>query len=842
MKKIITYLVLALLFISNMASAQQNGWVSITTPTSFILFDISFPPGQSDIGYAVGMDGTYDGDGVILKTTDAGDTWIEISTGTIPGLEAVCFTDVNTGYAAGWQNYFIKTTDGGVTWTPQIIDPGIWYFRDIEFWDANNGVVATADPDIYVTSDAGVTWTLATGIAQNIQAVSYADANTLFISGGDEKISKSTDGGMTWSNIYTGTFQFMFMGVEFLDANFGMVMGEDGKVMVTSNSGSNWTNTNAGGYGLMRGAHIFNTDSSYVCGTPEELYKTLNGGTNWVSQWSGSNAAFYEVKFTDNNIGFICGSQGTILKKEPPFGADFTASTDTVCEGSTINFTDQSSGPITSWNWTFEGGTPATSTDQNPTVTYNTAGNYDVTLEVSDGTSNDTEYKADMIHVIVAPIAPATPIGAIELCGGSTEQYTTESIAGADSYFWEVIPADAGSISGTDTIGTFISDDSWTGSYTVKVKATNFCGWGNWSNELSCTLNFNPYAFQISSGGGYCSGTNGIEVTLDGSETGVDYEMFLDGTTTGTIIAGTGSPISFGFQTSQGLYTITGFTSTCTQDMVGESYIFVEFIPEQATTPEGPTNVCQASTTEYTTEPIFSSDTLYWTLTPVESGVISGSGESISITWDSDFTGMASITAQGYNDCGFGNESDPLEITVSATPSPEVSGLTLVCDEEEADYTTDDNPGSTYEWTIAGGEIISGTGTYVITVLWGEPGIGTVEVSETIGDDCTGDSEVLEVTIDDCTAIDEIATTELSIYPNPAANILNVKLSTNINDDYTIAIHNIVGQLMSTVVGTGTGDQQTHIINTSEMQKGQYIISIMTTNGNNSHKNFVIIK
>ena len=841
MKKIITYLVLIFVFIGNLANAQQNGWVSITTPTSFILFDISFPLGQSDIGYAVGMSSTYNGDGVILKTTDAGNTWVEISTGTIPGLEAVCFTDVNTGYAGGWQNYFIKTTDGGVTWTTQIIDPGIWYFRDIEFWDTNNGVAATADPDIYVTSDAGATWTLATGLSQNIQAVTYADASTLFVVGGDEKISKSTDGGQTWSSIYTGTFQYMFMGVEFLNANYGMVMGEDGKVMITSDGGSNWTNTNAGGYGLMRGAHIFNTDSAYVCGTPEELYKTLNGGTNWNSVWTGSNAAFYEVKFTDDNIGFVCGSQGTMLKNEPPFTADFSASTDTVCVGNTVDFTDLSAGGPTSWSWTFEGGTPATSTDQNPTITYNTAGDFDVTLEVSDGTNTNTLLVVDMIHVMVAPVAPVTPTGSTVLCGGSTAEYTTESVAGAVSYYWEVVPSDAGTISGTDTIGTFNADDSWTGDYTVKVKSTNFCGWGPFSNTLSCTLNFNPYAFQLSEGGGYCSGSNGIEITQDGSETGVDYELFLDGTTTGIVIAGTGSSISFGYQTGQGIYTVTGTAGTCSEFMIGTPYIFVEFVPEQATTPEGPATVCQASTTEYSTESIFASDTIYWSLTPVESGIITGSGENISITWDTDFTGVASLTTQGYNDCGFGNESDPLEITVSAIPSPVVDGLTLVCDEEESDYSTPDNPGSTYLWTVTGGDIVNGSGTYQITVLWGDPGIGNVEVSETIGDSCTGTSEQVEVTIDDCTGLDEITSSEFNIYPNPAKDMLNINFSVDLNDKYTITIQNLLGQITSTLTGVGTGEHQLQSINTSGMPKGQYIISIVSTNGSYAHENFIVI-
>ena len=44
-----------------------------------------------------------------------------------------------------------------------------------------------------------------------------------------------------------------------------------------------------------------------------------------------------------------------------------------------------------SWNWAFEGGTPASSNEQNPVVTYNRAGSYAVTLTVGDGTDSDTK-------------------------------------------------------------------------------------------------------------------------------------------------------------------------------------------------------------------------------------------------------------------------------------------------------------------------------------------------------------------------------------------------------------------------------------------------------------------
>ncbi|MBL0286084.1 MAG: PKD domain-containing protein [Bacteroidetes bacterium] len=61
--------------------------------------------------------------------------------------------------------------------------------------------------------------------------------------------------------------------------------------------------------------------------------------------------------------------------------------------GSSINFTDLSSGSPTIWAWSFQGGTPATSTAQNPTVQYNTAGTYTVTLTSTNTNGNNTKTK-----------------------------------------------------------------------------------------------------------------------------------------------------------------------------------------------------------------------------------------------------------------------------------------------------------------------------------------------------------------------------------------------------------------------------------------------------------------
>lgn len=55
-----------------------------------------------------------------------------------------------------------------------------------------------------------------------------------------------------------------------------------------------------------------------------------------------------------------------------------------ICAGGSLSFTDISYNGVTDYNWTFEGGTPATSSDANPAITWNTPGKYSVTLEVSN--------------------------------------------------------------------------------------------------------------------------------------------------------------------------------------------------------------------------------------------------------------------------------------------------------------------------------------------------------------------------------------------------------------------------------------------------------------------------
>jgi M6 family metalloprotease-like protein len=79
--------------------------------------------------------------------------------------------------------------------------------------------------------------------------------------------------------------------------------------------------------------------------------------------------------------------------------ADFSASATSIGAGDSVTFTDTSSNNPTSWSWTFNGGTPSSSTTQNPTITYDTAGTYTVSLTATNSSGSDTETKVDYITV-----------------------------------------------------------------------------------------------------------------------------------------------------------------------------------------------------------------------------------------------------------------------------------------------------------------------------------------------------------------------------------------------------------------------------------------------------------
>ncbi len=99
------------------------------------------------------------------------------------------------------------------------------------------------------------------------------------------------------------------------------------------------------------------------------------------------------------------GCDGTLASTCPPT-SNFSADARTTCVGQPVTFSDLSNGPPSSWNWTFPGGIPATSTDQNPVVTWAQTGTYSVGLEVTNAKGTDSRTETAFITVQETQLPP----------------------------------------------------------------------------------------------------------------------------------------------------------------------------------------------------------------------------------------------------------------------------------------------------------------------------------------------------------------------------------------------------------------------------------------------------
>jgi PKD repeat protein len=111
----------------------------------------------------------------------------------------------------------------------------------------------------------------------------------------------------------------------------------------------------------------------------------------------------------------------------------FSTTTTTVCEGSSIKFTDNTTNSPTSWSWTFDGGTPSTSTEQNPVVVYKTAGLYNVSLTTSNALGSNTKTSASYITVVAKPTLQITK-DKVEIVEGD---FVTLTASGGKNYIWK---------------------------------------------------------------------------------------------------------------------------------------------------------------------------------------------------------------------------------------------------------------------------------------------------------------------------------------------------------------------------------------------------------------------
>jgi photosystem II stability/assembly factor-like uncharacterized protein len=283
------------------------------------------------------------------------------------GNDTTLWLSKNNGISFEPINHFDdKVTSVEVAWS----NPNIIYVATWESWWGTKKIWRTADAgqnwiEITPTNINGQAW-----IPYDITISSY-DENTLWIArtsmyGGVQdaigyEVFKSIDGGQSWINWSTPTLDNInITNIEHQrGSNGGVYIGTRDNVYYRNNSMTDW--------------------EIYDNNLPKRTFSTqLVPYYREGKLFNGTNRSAYEVDLYENS---------------PPSAQIAANKLEINCMNDTVQFVDHSAVRLSSasWEWTFPGGTPSTSSFENPVVVYNTPGIYDVTLKVTDAFGSNTQ-------------------------------------------------------------------------------------------------------------------------------------------------------------------------------------------------------------------------------------------------------------------------------------------------------------------------------------------------------------------------------------------------------------------------------------------------------------------
>jgi PKD repeat protein/photosystem II stability/assembly factor-like uncharacterized protein len=369
------------------------------------------------------------------------------------------------GYKNVWRCENVKASSSQISWKK--ISDGLGSSNDknmavLEQSPANTDILyaGRSDKKVFRTDNAfsdNPTWfNLTSFLPQSatpgdIEAHPF-DENIVYILLGS-KIYKSYDKGLTWANISGSLPDVHLTSIAFYKkSQEGLYISSDLGVFYKDASMSDWIWFNQG---LPTDVSVNEIEIFYH---PDSIGEdVIRAGTYGRGLWS-------------SDMWFGAPT------------AEFTSSDTLIPPNCSVDFFDASSGVPHFFEWTFEGATPASSTNRDPVgISYNTPGTYAVTLKVSNELGEDSLYVAGYI-IVNDQILPEVDFSADELtpCGTSVVRFTDMTLNCPTSWQWQFGTTNVTFLEGTNenSQNPVVQFDD-PGLYTVTLIAQNTNGQGD---------------------------------------------------------------------------------------------------------------------------------------------------------------------------------------------------------------------------------------------------------------------------------------------------------------------------------------------------------------------------
>jgi PKD repeat protein len=452
-----------------------------------------------------GLDNVFGPRNDVWQSMDYGAIWTRVnaSAGWTARYDhcSVVMPDGSIALMGGWDGSYKNdtwlSTDHGATWTLKNASSG---------WTARNGHSSVALPDGSIVLMGGVDAT----------AIHYRN-----------DVWRSTDQGSTWTQMNTSagwTPRVHFKSVAMSDGSIVLMGGQENglnnylnDVWLSSDKGLTWTQVkyNDGNGWTARNGHssVATPDGSIVLtgGGPgtwlNDTWQSTNYGATWTLKHASSGWArrtlHTSVAMSDGSIVLMGGGGGGTRNDvwrlmpnqttdcQPMPVANFMSTQTTVPVGVPVSFTDQSTPQwpslnyVMSWSWDFGDG--GTSSAQNPSHSFNSAGLYTVTLTASNACGSSTLIRSLYINVTSIPCPPPTVNFYANPISGQaplTVHFTDTSNLGTPPYHWTWTFGD-GSQPDITQNPTHVYQNA--GHYLATLTVQNACGTNTTSSYIDVT-------------------------------------------------------------------------------------------------------------------------------------------------------------------------------------------------------------------------------------------------------------------------------------------------------------------------------------------------------------------
>jgi len=258
---------------------------------------------------------------MMLKTTNGGVNWVQYDFGVSGWLSRIRFINSTTGFVIGTY-YFGKTTDSGNNWVNIITGTPFENKNILDFWTSDGLniwiIYCGSNPDLtgyfYNTTNGGINWNLkytySTAAEKYFDDILFINNQTGFACGigpsYDRNVIMTTNSGNNWFNSFQN---LIYNPYELVYFNNSVLVGGgsnflENYILKSTNIGANWSYFERNKDIKMLDVHFKDNNNGFAIDA-HKIYKTTNCGQNWNLIYQNDSIQFVKIAFSDSTAGLI---------------------------------------------------------------------------------------------------------------------------------------------------------------------------------------------------------------------------------------------------------------------------------------------------------------------------------------------------------------------------------------------------------------------------------------------------------------------------------------------------------------------------------------------------------